>query len=91
MYVEKSVRAAKKSAMLVDDFATFGDFFLHTPEAITKEIVKKHKFEEEVFFLLCGTICETQITKVYIVIYILILLFYPLYIALSVNTRSGYS
>ena len=64
-FVEKSVRVAKKSSMSIDDFAAYGDFFLHTPEAIANEMVKKHKFEEEVFFLLCGTICETQITEVY--------------------------
>lgn len=67
VYVEKSVRAAKKTGMSTNDFATFGDFFLHTPEAIVNEIVKKHTFEEEVFLLLCGTICETQTIKVAIV------------------------
>jgi len=65
MYVEKSVRAAKKSGMSIDNFATFGDFFLHVPEAVVNEVVKKHKFEEEVFFSLCGTICEAQIVEVY--------------------------
>lgn len=64
MYMEKSVRAAKKSGMSFDNFATFGDFFLHIPEAVVKEMVKKHKFEEEIFFLLCRTICEAQITEV---------------------------
>lgn len=64
MYVEKSVRAAKKIGMSIDNFTTFGDFFLHVPEAVVNEMVKKHKFEEEVFFLLCGTICETQVVKV---------------------------
>lgn len=61
-YVEKSVRAAKKSGMLIDNLTTFGDFFLHIPAVVINEVIKKHKFEEEVFFLLCGTICEAQIT-----------------------------
>lgn len=64
MYMEKSVRTAKKSRMSVDSFATFGDFFLHIPNATVNEMIKKHTFEEEVFFLLCGTICETQIIEV---------------------------
>ena len=63
-YVEKSVRAEKKSGMSIDNLATFGDFFLHTPYAIASEIIRKHKFEEEAFVLLCGTICEAQITEV---------------------------
>ena len=63
-YVEKSIRARKKSSMSIDNLATFGDFFLHTPYAIANEMIRKHKFEEEVFFLLCGTICEAQITEV---------------------------
>lgn len=69
-HMEKSVRAAKKaqSRISVENFATFGDFFLHIPEAIVKEMVKKHKFEEEVFFLLCNTICETQIYEVAILV-----------------------
>ena len=82
MYVEKSVRAAKKSGMSINNFATFGDFFLHTPEAIANEMAKKHKFEEEMFFLLCGTICETQITKVELhCTLISLIFFYSLYIA----------
>ena len=62
MYVEKSVRTAKKSAMSFDNFATFGDFFLQIPGVIIKEMMKKHKLEEEVFFSLCGTICWADVT-----------------------------
>lgn len=66
MYMEKLVRTAKKSGMSIDDCtATFGDFFLHIPEAVVKEMIKKHEVEEEMFLLLCGTICETQMTEVY--------------------------
>ena len=70
MHVERSVRAAKKSKMSIDNFATFGDFFLQIPEAIINEMMKKHKFEEEVFFSLCGTICEAEVGEVGVHFYI---------------------
>lgn len=64
MLVERSVRAAKKSEMSINKLATFGDLFLQIPEAIVSEMTKKHKFEEEIFFSLCGTICEAEVAEV---------------------------